>query len=119
MDQPILIYDDSCGFCRKWVMRLKRWDTRDRIRLLPLQADEAPRIAGVPRERLELAAHLVRPDGRVFAGAAAARELCGYLPGGALVGVIFRIPGMMPVAERTYRWIARRWGPVGARPDPR
>jgi predicted DCC family thiol-disulfide oxidoreductase YuxK len=114
--RPTLIFDGSCGFCRRWVTRLKRWDRADRIRLLPLQDPQAPALAGVPREQLELAAHLVCPDGAVFRGAAAARALCAYLPGGRLVGLVFRLPGAMPIAERAYQWIARRWGPVGARP---
>jgi predicted DCC family thiol-disulfide oxidoreductase YuxK len=109
---PVLIYDASCGFCRRWVARLKRWDRRDRVRLLPLQDADAPALAGRPRDQLQRAAHLVRPDGAVFAGAHAARELCAYLPGGWLPKALFAVPGVMPVAERAYAWIARRWGPV-------
>jgi predicted DCC family thiol-disulfide oxidoreductase YuxK len=109
---PVLIYDARCGFCRRWVARLKRWDRRDRLRLLPLQDPDAPALAGRPRDELQRAAHLVRPDGAVFAGAQAARELCGYLPGGWLPKALFAVPGVLPVAERAYGWIARRWGPV-------
>ena len=109
---PVLIYDASCGFCRRWVGRLKRWDRHDRVRLLPLQDPSASALAGRPRHELERAAHLLRPDGAVFAGARAARELCRYLPGGWLPKAFFAIPGVMPAAERVYAWIARRWGPV-------
>ncbi len=109
---PTLIYDASCGFCRRWVSRLKCWDRQDRIRLLPLQDPEAPALARRPRRELEQAAHLVRPDGAVFAGAAAARELCAYLPLGWFPRVFFALPGVMPVAQRVYDWIARTWGPV-------
>jgi hypothetical protein len=48
----------------------------------------------------------------VFAGAAAARELCGYLPLGWLPRALLGLPGLMPVAQQVYRWIARTWGPV-------
>lgn len=109
---PTLIYDASCAFCRRWVARLKRWDRHDRIRLLPLQDPTAPALAGRPRPELERAAHLVRPDGAVFAGARAAREVFAYLPGGWLPRAVLAVPGAMPVAERMYGWIARRWGPV-------
>ena len=108
----MLIYDAGCAFCRRWVARLKRWDRRDRIRLLPLQDPDAPALAGRPRHELQRAAHLVRPDGAVFAGAQAGRELCAYLPGGWLPRACCAVPGVMPVAERVYAWIARRWGPV-------
>lgn len=109
---PTLIYDASCGFCRRWVARLKRWDRHDRIRLLPLQDPAAPALAGRPREELERAAHLVRPDGAVFAGAWAAREVFAYLPGGWLPRAMLRLPGTMVVAQQLYDWVARTWGPV-------
>jgi predicted DCC family thiol-disulfide oxidoreductase YuxK len=110
--RPTLVYDDSCGFCKKWVRRVQRWDRAKAVAYVPLQDSEAPTIAGRPREALHLAAHLVRPDGAVYAGAAAARELFRYLPGGVVPRLLMRVPGVMPIAERVYRWIARRWGPV-------
>lgn len=108
----VLVYDDSCALCRRWVGRVKRWDRRDLVRLLPLQDPSAPQLTRRPRDALRQAAHLVRPDGAVFAGAAAARELFRYLPLGWLGRAFFAIPGVLPVAERVYRWIARTWGPV-------
>lgn len=110
--EPTLVYDDGCGFCRTWVGRVQRLDRRGAVHYLPLQADQAPRTTGRPREALQRAMHLVRPDGEVFAGAAAARELFRYLPGGRLVRALLALPGAMPIAERVYAWIARRWGPV-------
>ena len=109
---PTLIYDASCGFCRRWAARLKRWDRRGRVRLLPLQDPAAPGLAQRRREELERAVHLVRPDGAVFAGAAAAREVLAYLPGGSLLRAALALPGVMPLAERAYGWVARTWGPV-------
>lgn len=110
--QPVLIFDGSCGFCRRWVARVRKLDRHQRIELLPLQDESAPQVSGRDRSQLERAMHLVRPDGAVFAGAAAARELFRYLPGGFVVGAICAIPGVMPVAEHAYAWVARRWGPV-------
>ncbi len=91
---------------------MKRLDPDDVIWLLPLQDARATELSGQPRERLEQAAHLVRTDGVVFAGAAAAREAFRYLRGGRAVGLLAALPGMMPVAEGVYAWVARRWGPV-------
>lgn len=113
LPRPVLIYDDACAFCRRWVRRLKRWDRRDRIALLPLQDERAASLAGRPRHALEHAAHAVLPSGEVVAGAAALRALCGYLPGGALPRAVLGVPGALPLAERLYAWVARRWGPVG------
>jgi predicted DCC family thiol-disulfide oxidoreductase YuxK len=113
--RPTLIYDGACGFCGTWVKRMKRLDRDDVIWLLPLQDARATELSGQPRERLQEAAHLVRPDGAVFAGAAAAREALRYLRGGRMVAFIGGMPGMMPLAERVYAWVARRWGPVAER----
>lgn len=110
--RPVLIYDASCGFCRRWVARVRNWDRRGTIEFLPLDDDRATVVSGQPTDRLRLAAHVVCPNGGVFAGAAAARELFRYLPGGRVVRVVTAVPGVMPVAERTYAWIARHWGPV-------
>ena len=109
---PTLIYDANCGFCRRWVARLKRWDRRDRIRLLPLQDPSAPALARRPRAELERAAHLVRADGTILSGAWAAREVFAYVPGGWLPLALLHLPGAMAVADRAYRWISRTWGPV-------
>lgn len=107
-----LIYDASCGFCRRWVSRLQALDHRGRIRFLPLQHESAPSVAGRSRAALEKAAHIVRTDGAVFAGAAVAREIAPWLKGGWIVAVLLRIPGGMRMAARLYAWVARRWGPV-------
>ena len=109
---PTLIYDGQCGFCRRWVARARRWDRHGVVRVLPLQDDEARAVSGRPVALLRRAVHFVRPDGAVFAGAAATREFFRYVPGGWLVRAFGAIPGVMPIAESTYRFVARRWGPV-------
>ncbi|GIW52932.1 MAG: hypothetical protein KatS3mg081_2287 [Gemmatimonadales bacterium] len=110
--KPVLIYDHNCAFCRRWVARFKRWDRRDAVALLPLQDPAAPGLARRGVEELRKAVHLVTSDGRVFSGARAVREVCRYLPGGRLVRLCFSLPGVMPLAERAYGWISRRYGPV-------
>ncbi len=109
---PVLIYDGDCEFCRRWVARLKRLDGSDAIRLVPLRDPAAGELSGRDIEQLRMAAHFVRPDGEVFAGAAAVREAARYLRGGSLVLGVAAVPGVMPLAERLYGWVARRWGPV-------
>ena len=111
--RPLVIYHDGCAFCCRWVDRLRRWDRADRLAFLPLHDPQAPGVAGVSRETLEQAAHVVMPSGEVYAGAAAFRAICPLLPGGVLANALLHLPGALPLAERVYRWIARRWGPVG------
>ncbi len=107
-----LVFDGQCGFCRRWVDRVTRLDRSGAVRLLPLQDKTATILTGQPVERLQRAAHFVRADGRVFAGAAAARELLAALPGLGGVRVVAGLPGVMFLAEQAYAWVAHQWGPV-------
>ncbi|HEU5171374.1 MAG TPA: DUF393 domain-containing protein [Gemmatimonadales bacterium] len=107
--RPVLVYDGQCGFCRKWISRLRRWDRGGRIEYVT--ARERNSVSGLPRftdDAVARAMHLVTPDGRVLAGARALPALLDYLPGGALVRPLFRIPGLPWVADRFYAWLAAR-----------
>ena len=108
--RPTLIYDGDCGFCRRSVDLLQRWDREQRIALVPFQ-DQA-RVAGfgISLPALAAAMHLILPppDGRVLAGADAIPELLRLLPGKRWLAWGFRVPGVLPVARRLYAWIARR-----------
>lgn len=112
--RPLVVYHDECAFCRRWVERLRRWDRAGRLEFLPLQDARSATVTGLSRDALERSAHVVLPAGTVLAGARAFRALCPFLPGGLLPHLLLRIPGALLVAEHAYRWIARRWGPVGA-----
>jgi predicted DCC family thiol-disulfide oxidoreductase YuxK len=110
--RPVLIYDADCAFCRKWVVRLKRWDRADNIELLPLADPRAPALARREVAVLRQAAHVVLPGGAVLAGARAARELCRFVPLGWIPRVLLSVPWALAAAERLYQSIARTWGPV-------
>jgi predicted DCC family thiol-disulfide oxidoreductase YuxK len=94
------------------VARLLWFDAGGTVRGIPLQHADATLISGRPRPELQQAVHVVRADGAVFAAAAAVRETVAGFPGGRAVTLIARLPGVMPLAEAMYRWVARRWGPV-------
>ena len=111
-DRPTLIFDSDCGFCRRWVGRVVSWDRGKRLCYLPLQDAKAAELSGRKSEELAMAVHLIRPDGAVYAGAAAVREAFAYLPGGFIPRTAMTMPGVMSVAARVYAWIARTYGPV-------
>ena len=111
-EAPTLVFDNRCDFCRRWVDRITRLDRDGVVRTLPLQDQAATALTGQTADRLQRAAHFVRADGNVYAGAAAVRELLTLLPRLGAVRGIAGLPGMMVLAEGVYAWIARRWGPV-------
>src|SRR5437879_10421332 len=117
MERSILLYDADCGFCRWSLAKILRWDSRGRIRPVPLQAPEADRLlAGMDEERKMASWHLVTADGRVYSAGDAVPPLARLLPGGApLAWLAGAFPG---ATDRLYRWVAdhREWlgGRLGA-----
>ena len=108
-DRPLVLYDGRCGFCRDWSRRLARWDGHHRLRQLPYQDRHG--VAGVPDlsdAELEQALHVVLPDGTVAIGARGIVALLPWLRGGRPLRWLARLPGVVPLAEGGYRWVARR-----------
>ena len=105
---PTLIFDGECGLCRQAVERVRRWDRERVLRFVPFQDETEVARFGIALPALAGAMHLVFPDGRVYAGADAMRELFRLLPRRRWLAWLFRVPGAMPAARRMYAWIATR-----------
>jgi predicted DCC family thiol-disulfide oxidoreductase YuxK len=106
--RAVLIYDGGCPLCQEAVGWLSRRGIRGQFEFLPCQSVE--RRARFPRieERACMAAmHLVLPDGRVLAGAAAAPEILQRLRGWRWLAAAFRLPGAGLLGPVVYGWIAR------------
>jgi predicted DCC family thiol-disulfide oxidoreductase YuxK len=110
VDQAVILFDSRCGFCRRSVERILRWDRRGRLRPLALQDPEADELLGRMDEERKMASwHLVTADGRVYSAGAAFPPLLRLLPGGrALAALTAAFPGL---TERAYRYVARTRGP--------
>jgi hypothetical protein len=65
--RPILIFDGTCGFCRRWI---ERWQAvlGDRIEIVPYQ-DVLDRFPDIPAERFGEAYPDSRPFRSGFTGA--------------------------------------------------
>ncbi len=107
MDRWLLIYDGDCGFCRRQIEIIERYDTQQLVQPVPFQGADLARY-GLTRRATEEAMHLVSPSGEVWRGAAAAREIFRLLPRARPLVWLFKLPGSMFVAERVYAWVARR-----------
>lgn len=107
-DAPTLVYDGECGFCRRAMERVRRWDREHRLRYVPFQDEAGVARLGVSLPALAAAMHLILPDGRVYAGADAAPEILRLLPGKGWLAAPFALPGALPIARRVYAWIARQ-----------
>jgi predicted DCC family thiol-disulfide oxidoreductase YuxK len=125
--KPVLYWDEDCAFCLRWVDRW-RATTGDAVVYRPLQSAPPEVVAAAGDGEFERIV-LVRPDGPLLTGAAAAlTSLAPHDPDARLaLGVCRRVPLLQRIAERGYRWVAghRRvcgfltnllWGPTTRRP---
>lgn len=108
VSHPTLIYDGECGVCRNAVTLLRRWDREHVLRVIPFQDGAAVARFGIALPALAAAMHLILPNGAVYAGADAIPELLKLFPGKRRLAVVFRIPGVLPLARRIYAWVAIR-----------
>jgi lipase maturation factor 1 len=118
LSRPVLLYDGNCGFCRRWVRRLQRWDRGEAIEYVA--AADRGAVVGLPPlsdAALDRAMHLVTRDGQVYTGARALPPLFPILPGGRLLAPLMRVPGVQPLADRLYAWVAARRHRFGCGPN--
>ena len=112
--RPILLYDGSCGFCRRSVAILVRLDPERRV----ARVDMTSALAGslmttISPERRRQSLHVIRPDGRVLhAGVALRAVLCQVQPEAR-----WRSVGYWPLVplliDRAYDLVAALRGPLG------
>jgi len=104
-DNPLLLYDGKCGFCRIWI---QYWNqlTCGRVDYEPSQ-DAGSRFPQIPPDNFGQAAQLVLPDGRVLAGAHAVATTLAFAPGWAWVLEVYEhSPGLAFLADMFYRLVA-------------
>ena len=109
--KPLLVYDGNCSFCRLWI---ERWRTltRDRVQFAPFQ-EVAAQFPEIPREDFARAVQLILPDGRVSSAAEAVFRALAFAPGWAWMLWLYQhLPGVAPVAEVVYRFVARNRNPL-------
>ena len=79
-EQPLVIFDGDCNFCRVWI---RRWQltTGDRVDYAPYQnQDVVSRFPEIPTSNYETSVHLIETNGDVFTGAEAAFRALAHNP---------------------------------------
>jgi predicted DCC family thiol-disulfide oxidoreductase YuxK len=104
-DEPLVIFDGHCGFCRIWIEYWKAI-TRSRLAYAPSQ-EVGSHYPQIRPEEFGQSVQLVLPSGEVLRGARAVFFTLTYAPGMAwLLWAYEHVPGFAVVAEGSYRWIA-------------
>jgi predicted DCC family thiol-disulfide oxidoreductase YuxK len=104
-----VIYDGACNVCGKLVNLLAHWDREAVLEITPSQAPGVhARFPWIPLRAYVESVQVVRTsDGKTWQGAAALEAIINTLPRGRLIGWVFMIPFVRPLAERFYQWFAR------------
>jgi predicted DCC family thiol-disulfide oxidoreductase YuxK len=101
-----LFFDAECKFCT----RIARWLApileRRGIALAPLQDPRVGALLGLSQEELLFEMRFLLSDGSQFGGADAAVALAREIWWGRPLLWVSRIPGMMEVLRKGYRWVA-------------
>jgi predicted DCC family thiol-disulfide oxidoreductase YuxK len=104
-NQPLVIFDGRCGFCRIWIEYWKEI-TGGRVEYAASQevGDNYPQIEPADFAR---SVQFVAPDGKVARGARAVFLTLTYARGMAwLLWVYQYVPGFATATEAAYAWIA-------------
>ena len=111
-----VFFDGACPLCRREIDHYRRRDREGRIAFVDVAADPAPLAGtGITQAQALAAMHARRADGSMVRGAAAFVALWEQIPGWRVAARLVRgTPGLLPLAERIYAWIAPRRSRVAA-----
>lgn len=105
----VVLYDGSCSLCRRSTFTLRLLDAFSRLRLVDFR-DPAAKKAVAPRldeSQLDLAMHILLPDGSVRTGFDAFRFMAGHLPALWPLAPLLYLPGVPRLGRGVYARIAK------------
>jgi len=127
--KPLMIYDGECNFCKFWIIRWQQ-ATEGKVEYIRLQDPRVrQQFPEIPREQFEESVQFIETNGRIYTGAEAVFRSLVYARGLSwLLWVYQHLPGVEPVAEWMYHFVAGHrdvlsaitrifWGREGALPS--
>ncbi len=104
----ILIYDDLCPVCRAGVSKVRDWDLRGVLRIVPLsRGGELDDAQLPPFAELQRAIHAISPEGEVLQGADVIALIGLLSPRFRFLGWALRLPLIRGAARSVYWLVAR------------
>lgn len=110
-ERPVMIFDGTCGFCRKWIVRWHE-STGDRVEYLASQ-DRGERFPDVPQSAFDTSVQFIDERGARFERSeAVARCLAqnGAWWSRLLLVLLLRVPGLLMLADFAYKLVAANRG---------
>lgn len=104
-----VIYDGQCRVCTTLVGWLKRTRAGDRLEARPNQTPGVTETFGLTRTQVDQEVWAIGPDGRRWAGAAAANRILSELGGPwKALAALYRVRPIRWVEDRFYHWFSAR-----------
>ena len=104
----VLLYDGHCRFCTQSAKTLARRVGRSRVTPVNFQDEGVlASYAGVTYDACMKRMHVIDPQGKVFAGAAAVARVLRTLPVVGLFMYLYYLPGLRQLAELAYAFVAK------------
>ena len=107
-ERLLVVWDDQCSFCSRWVAAFQRLDWLGHLDFLPLSRPDAYAAYGITQDAALEALQLRSADGSIHAGFEAVRRVAYALPLSMLLAPWLSLPPVRWVGARTYRRTARR-----------
>ena len=113
-----LVYDGDCSFCRRWVARIARRDSKGELELVARQtAGLIERFAKLGEDDFNTGMRLITPDATVHVGADAAYEIARRLRYWRRIAWLYHVPGIHRLTQTLYAWIAANRQSLGRKCD--
>jgi predicted DCC family thiol-disulfide oxidoreductase YuxK len=104
----LVVWDDTCSFCRRFVGAAQRVDAWGALRWQGSSSPASYAGTGVTAEAASHAMQLIEPDGRIHSGFGAVRGILAVLPGSFLIAPWLALPPVARLGEAAYRHVAAR-----------
>ena len=104
--QALVLWDGTCGFCRRAVEHLQLRDKTGAFRAVPYQDAPSPPMTPALQEACAHAVHVVTADGQVLRAGRAVLYIAGRLGHAALARVL-AVPPLLWAVEFVYFVVAR------------
>lgn len=120
-----VLYDGACPLCRREIALYQRSEADAPLCFLDVSDGGQALPPGTTRDGLMKRFHVQSPDGRLLSGAEAFVLLWAALPGWRWLARAARLPGVLWLMERGYRFFLRfrprlqRWAARWERADQR
>jgi predicted DCC family thiol-disulfide oxidoreductase YuxK len=101
----LLLWDGTCGLCRRAVEWVRARDVRHRFDPVPYQDARDPRVTAALRTACVRAVHVITEDGRVLRAGRASLFVLGET-GWPRAAAVLRVPPFVWAVEAAYRLVA-------------